>query len=157
MLDDNPTRFKTSFIACNYTYEIGGNVTGLNGTLTIQNNGGDDLEITADGQFVFSTLINEGDNYNVTVLSQPLNQTCSIINYNESAYSNVEDIGINCWSTDAFTIANADLIERTEHTSNVLNEMIYVIGGFDNTGTYSTKVEIYDPVANHFNTEGSTS
>ncbi|MCS6972224.1 MAG: hypothetical protein NZL89_04295, partial [Leptospiraceae bacterium] len=36
-------------------YTVGGTVTGLSGTLVLQNNGGDDLILTADGNFTFAT------------------------------------------------------------------------------------------------------
>src|SRR5437762_2302183 len=39
------------------TYAVGGSVTGLVGTLVVQNEGGDDLTLTADGTFAFATPI----------------------------------------------------------------------------------------------------
>ena len=62
------------------TYTVGGSVSGLNGTLVLQNNGGDDLSITADGPFAFATELADGSGYNVTVSSQPTGQTCFVSN-----------------------------------------------------------------------------
>lgn len=43
------------------TYTIGGTVLGLTSSgLALQNNGGDALNITADGAFSFATAINHG-------------------------------------------------------------------------------------------------
>lgn len=59
---------------------VGGTVTGLTGTLLLQNNGGDTLTITADGEFTFDTSLFPGNTYNVTVLApQPVGLTCSTV------------------------------------------------------------------------------
>ncbi len=61
------------------TYSIGGNVTGLSGTgLVLQNNGGNNLAVNANGAFIFSTPLAAATAYNVTVQSQPTNQTCTV-------------------------------------------------------------------------------
>ena len=53
-------------------YSIGGTVSGLAGSgLVLQNNGGDDLAISADGSFTFATPLVDGSSYEVTVLTQP--------------------------------------------------------------------------------------
>ena len=36
-------------------FTIGGTITGLSGTVVLQDNGGDNLTLTADGTFTFST------------------------------------------------------------------------------------------------------
>ena len=49
-----------------------GTVTGLMGSgLVLQNNGGDDLLVTAAGVFAFSTGLATGVSYVVTVSTQP--------------------------------------------------------------------------------------
>ena len=46
--------------------------SGLTGSgLVLQNNGGDDLAISANGSFIFTTPITNGASYAVTVKSQP--------------------------------------------------------------------------------------
>ena len=37
------------------TYTVGGTVSGLSGTVVLQDNGGDDLSVTANGSFTFAT------------------------------------------------------------------------------------------------------
>jgi hypothetical protein len=64
----------------NPTYTIGGSVSGLSGTLVLQNNGGDNLTRTADGDFTFNTAVEDGKAYSVTVSSQPTGQTCTVTN-----------------------------------------------------------------------------
>lgn len=54
------------------SYVIGGAVSGLASTgLILQDNGGDNLPISANGGFQFDTLIPTGGSYNVTILTQP--------------------------------------------------------------------------------------
>lgn len=62
------------------SFSIGGSVSGLDGTLTLQNNGADDLVLDADGSFSFALPVAEGDDYDVTVSVQPETQTCSVSN-----------------------------------------------------------------------------
>jgi hypothetical protein len=51
---------------------VGGTLVGLDGgTLTLQNNGGDDLVLDADGPFVFPTGLADGATYQVTPTAQP--------------------------------------------------------------------------------------
>ena len=61
-------------------YSVGGSVTGLNGTLTLQNNGADDLVITVDGSFTFATKVADGGAYAVTVKQGPTTQNCAVTN-----------------------------------------------------------------------------
>jgi 6-phosphogluconolactonase len=66
-----------------YSYTVGGSISGLVGSgLVLQNNAGDDLIVTTNGVFKFSTPIPGGGVYNVTVKTQPnvLPQTCTISN-----------------------------------------------------------------------------
>jgi sugar lactone lactonase YvrE len=60
------------------SYTIGGTISGLAGPVVLQDMGGDNLTIPADGKFTFAIPINNGNLYNVTVLTQPSGQTCSI-------------------------------------------------------------------------------
>ena len=85
-------------IACtNKNYTVGGTVTGLSGTALLQNNGGDDLAITANGPFMFETTSSHGTAFRVTVSSQPLNQTCTVT-YGSGIVidANVTSIQISC-------------------------------------------------------------
>jgi len=58
--------------------QIGGSISGLAGTLVLQNNGGETLTIGTDGAFAFPTPVQSGDAYAVTVKNQPVGQTCSV-------------------------------------------------------------------------------
>jgi YVTN family beta-propeller protein len=78
------------------TYGIGGTVSGLSGTLVLQNNATDDLTITEDGEFTFSTEIQANAAYEVTVLTQPDGQTCSVAQGIGNATADVTDVEVTC-------------------------------------------------------------
>ena len=85
---------------------IGGTVTGLTGTgLVLQNNGTDNLPITANGTFTFATTIDDGQTYTATVSTQPTTpgQVCTIANASGTVSANVINIDITC-ATNTFTI-----------------------------------------------------
>lgn len=82
------------------TYTISGNLTGLNGNQVIlQNNAGDDLTLTADGDFTFNRVIIEGADYAVSVLTDPINpfQTCSVSNGSgTNIMADVTNVQVTC-------------------------------------------------------------
>ena len=59
---------------------IGGTVTGLSGntSLVLQDNGGDNLTVSKNGGFTFASQIEAGSVYDVTILTQPLGETCFV-------------------------------------------------------------------------------
>src|SRR6202007_2650067 len=57
-----------AIVTCVAIYSVGGTVSGLSGgVLVLQNNGGDDLAVVADGPFEFATLLAADTSYVVTV------------------------------------------------------------------------------------------
>ena len=79
------------------TYTVGGDVTGLTGTVLLRNNGGDDLSVSADGSFTFATALTDGATYEVTVGTQPTGQTCSVTNGTGTiAGADVTDVAVSC-------------------------------------------------------------
>ncbi|MHB8874748.1 MAG: beta strand repeat-containing protein [Myxococcaceae bacterium] len=82
------------------SHTVGGAVTGLVGTLVLQNNAGNDLTLTADGTFTFTQPITSGAAYAVTVLTQPAGQTCTITNgAGTMGGADVSDVAVACTST----------------------------------------------------------
>lgn len=78
-------------------YSIGGTISGLGGTLVLQNSGGNDLSRSANGAFTFTTSLAAGSSYAVTVLTQPSGQTCSVANGSGTVGSaNVSNIAVTC-------------------------------------------------------------
>jgi hypothetical protein len=91
------------------TFTVGGTVNGLTSTgLVLQNNGGDDLAITANGTFVFPTRIASGTTFNVTIRTQPTGAPCTVARgAGTVTTSNITEVQITCgtWSTSLFPIA----------------------------------------------------
>ena len=80
-------------------YTVGGTASGLasGGTVVLQDNGGNDLSVTASGSFTFSTALAAGAAYNVTVKTSPLGQTCTVANGTGTVGSaNVTNVGVTC-------------------------------------------------------------
>ena len=78
------------------THTVGGTVTGLTGSLVLQNNAGDDLKLSADGKFTFATALAEGSAYEVSVRTQPLWQFCTVTQGSGKASADVGDVAVAC-------------------------------------------------------------
>jgi uncharacterized repeat protein (TIGR03803 family) len=88
-------------VTCVSVYTVGGTVSGLASgqSLTLQDNGGDDLVVTANGSFTFSNPLTTGASYAVTVLTQPSGQTCTVANGSGTvADSNITNVAVTCWT-----------------------------------------------------------
>jgi hypothetical protein len=85
-------------------FTIGGTISGLSGTVVLQNNGGDNLSQSTNGGFTFAGTVSSGSAYNVTVLTQPAGQTCTVSNASGTATASVSNVSVVC-STTAFTLS----------------------------------------------------
>ena len=87
-------------VNCNAnSFTVGGSVSGLAGTLVIENNASDALTLSQNGSFAFATPIASGGSYAVTVKTQPgaPSQTCTIANASGTmGSSNVSSLAITC-------------------------------------------------------------
>lgn len=79
-------------------YRVGGVLGGLGaGTaLVLQNNGGDDLRLTASGSFGFATALAAGAAYAVTVKTQPPGQRCTVERGSGTVRAEVGDVAVLC-------------------------------------------------------------
>ena len=78
------------------TYSVGGNVSGLTGSVTLQNNGGDDIIKTTNDGFTFPAQA-DSSVYAVTVSSQPTGQTCSVTGGSGTiATADVTNVAVTC-------------------------------------------------------------
>jgi len=59
---------------------VGGTISGVSGTIIIQNLLTDDIEVTEDGSFQFETPISSGNGFQVTILSKPDDLNCTVLN-----------------------------------------------------------------------------
>lgn len=86
------------------TYAIGGSVSGLQGAgLVLQDNGGDDIAIAADGSFSFATPLAAGASYQVSIKTAPGSpaQTCTVGNGSGTVgHAPVSNVSVVCAAAD---------------------------------------------------------
>jgi len=85
----------------NGPFTIGGTASGLSGgaSVELQNNGGDNIQVSANGSFTFATPIPAGASYGVTVFTSPSGQTCQVQNGSGTATANVSTVSVTCASS----------------------------------------------------------
>jgi len=141
----NVTNVQVACATVSTTYTIGGTVSGLSGSgLVLQDNGGDNLPVSANGSFTFATPIASGANYNVTVLTQPSNpvQTCGVTNGSGAATANVTSILVAC-STTTTTYTIGGTLSGLNGTDVVLQDN----GGNNLTVTANGSFTFSTPIA----------
>jgi hypothetical protein len=124
---------------------VGGTLTGLpSGTSVIlQNNGKDNLTLTQNGRFTFNNTLDDGDDYNVTVLTQPSGATCTPSNNTGTINSkgdDVENVLITCAVTGNLTgtisgIPTSAFVTVLSGVSGVPALPVMANGSFTFTGT----------------------
>ena len=144
------------------TYTIGGTVSGLTGTgLVLQDNGGNNLSVSANGSFAFTTAITSGGSYSVTVLTQPssLAQTCGVTAGGSGtvASANVTGVVVTCIGSAGFVLTGIMASARDQHTATLLNGgNVLVAGGANNDiRGPEASAELYDPATGTFTATGS--
>jgi len=90
------------------TYTIGGTLTnlGMGLQVTLDDNGGNPLTLTANGAFTFTQPVVTGSTYLVAVGTQPVGETCSPTNATGTAAANVTNVGVTC-SVNSYTIGGS--------------------------------------------------
>jgi 6-phosphogluconolactonase (cycloisomerase 2 family) len=140
----------TVAVTCVSGYAVGGSVSGLTGSgLVLQNNGGDNLKVAADGAFSFASLVAGGAAYKVTVLSQPTApaQNCALANANGViANSNVANVTLVCRAIGRFAyVANGLSNNVSVYAINPASGALAAIPGSPfAAGTYPYSVAV-DP------------
>jgi 6-phosphogluconolactonase (cycloisomerase 2 family) len=111
-------------------YTVGGTLTGLNGTgLMLQDNGGANLTVAANGSFTFVTQVASNQPYAVTVGTQPSGpaQLCRVTNGRGTVTTaNITTVTINCLNTGRF---------------------LFVTNPFDNSGNGSVAAFAINPTS----------
>lgn len=81
-------------------YAVGGTVSGLSGTLVLENTLGDVWSVTSNGAFAFPNTVAHGSSFGVSVRTQPAGQTCAVSQGSSLAVtSTVSSIAIECETT----------------------------------------------------------
>lgn len=84
-------------------FAVGGTLSGLadGASIVLQNNGGDNLPLSANGPFTFQTALASGSDYTVTVLTQPSEQTCTVTNGSGTVENtSITNISVACTFND---------------------------------------------------------
>jgi hypothetical protein len=129
-------------------FALGGTVTGLDGTLVLQN-GGDAVTVTADGSFTFGNNVKRGDAYSVTVRTQPTGQTCNVANGSGTMDAPVTNVAVSCTSLPTFSIGgtvtglSGTLVLRngTELLAVASNGAFAFVNRFPTGQTYNVTVD----------------
>ncbi len=120
------------------THTIGGTVSGLTGTgLTLQNNGGDDLLITADGSFTFNTALADLSDYAVTVSTQPNTptQSCTVSNGSGQINgANISGVAVDCETPEPQLTLSSTTIDFGAVNVNTTESIIITATNTGNTG-----------------------
>lgn len=93
------------------TFTIGGTVNGLTaGKVVLQNNGGDTLDVTANGggpvAFTFTTRVQNGSAYAVTRFTNPVGLTCLVSGGTGTVMNaNVTNVIVSCGAPGSTTFA----------------------------------------------------
>ena len=101
-------------VSCNQTQTstVGGTVSGLSGTVVLEDNGGDDLSVSANGPFTFATGLAQNVAYAVSVKTNPSGQLCTVSNASGTmGTANVTNVAVSCAgvATDDFNRADGSL------------------------------------------------
>ncbi|WP_058478734.1 hypothetical protein [Legionella steigerwaltii] len=86
-------------------YSISGSISGLTANGLVLHNGSDNLPVSANANaFQFPSLVPYGGSYNVTVVSQPANLTCTVTNGSGSNITaDVTNVSVSC-TVNTYTV-----------------------------------------------------
>ena len=96
-------------VTCSDTlYNVDVTVTGLGsgGVFVLQDNGNDNLGVTANGTFAFQTQIANGGGYHVTLAGQPTGQLCEIVDGAGAISAGDASVTVTCGPAPCFSFAN---------------------------------------------------
>jgi len=130
-------------------YTVGGTVTGLRVSgLVLQDNGGDNLTFSSNGTFTFTSGIDQGGAYSVTVLTQPSGQTCSVHNGSGTiGTADISNVIVTCTGPGRFAyVANETSNTISAYSIDASTGALTPIAGspFAATGTTPVAVAV-DP------------
>jgi hypothetical protein len=91
------------------SYSVGGTISGLEqgNSTVLQNNSGDNLTVSENGEFTFSTGLVDSSSYDVSVLSQPSgpNQECTVSSGSGTITgADITDVSISCVATYTYAV-----------------------------------------------------
>ena len=107
------------------TFSVGGTVSGLSGTVVLQDNGGDTLSVSANGPFTFATSLAAGAPYSVTVASSPAGQACTAANASGTVGSaNVTSVTVSCKAIGPLSVSYVSTDANGVATYNMTSPIV---------------------------------
>ena len=118
-------------------YTISGLVTGLNGTLVLQVNGGNDLTVTGNGTttaaVAMATALTSGASYAVTVKTQPTNppQLCTVTGGSGTVFSNsstggtITGLAVTCVNLSMNFLSSTPPTGATEVSCGIAPKLVF--------------------------------
>jgi hypothetical protein len=104
-------------------FSVGGSVSGLTGSLQLENNGGESITVSGNN-FTFPTTQANGSAYAVSIQSQPTGQQCTISNSSGSVgSSNVTNVSISCTALPTSFAISGTVSGLSQGASLVLNNI----------------------------------
>lgn len=111
-------------------FTVGGYVGGLaaGAQVTLLDNGGDTLTVTANGAFTFATAIPANGSYSVTVGTQPAGQTCSVTGGSGNGATtnnyNVTSVRVSCTAQSKYAyVASSSGVSQYTISGGALTPM----------------------------------
>jgi 6-phosphogluconolactonase (cycloisomerase 2 family) len=120
-------------------YTVGGTVAGLTGSgLVLDDNGSDDVAVSAAGAFTFTIPLVPGDSYSITVRNQPTSpsQTCTVSNGSGIVTGANISLSVSCVNKTSNTDVIGGIVEGLSGSGLVLqnnfgdNLAVSADGGF---------------------------
>src|SRR6266446_9489381 len=93
----------TSAAQTNFTISVA--VTGLTGTLVVQDNNGDSLTFSTNNTQTFATSYASGSSYTVSVKTQPTGQSCSLSSNAKGNITSNITVTATCKNTYKISVA----------------------------------------------------
>ncbi len=120
-------------------HAIGGTISGLSGTVVLQNNGINDLSISANGLFTFTRPIIKGASYNITVSEQPGGQTCIVTNGTGIiGRSKVGNVSVSC----SVALVSITVTPSNSHLPSNINEQFTATGHYADSSTADITISV---------------
>jgi hypothetical protein len=121
------------------TYSVGGSVTGLVGSVVLLNNLSDELTVTAGGKFTFTQKVDSGSSYSVSVLTQPIGQTCLVNSGSDTITTDISNVVVVC-SFNSYSVSGsaADLVGSLVLQNNLGDNLTVTT---DETFTFSQTID----------------
>jgi len=137
------------------TAPVGGKVAGLNGSITLSNNGGDLLILNTDTAYRFAREVTRGVGYQVAVDSKPSDQLCTVSNAIGVVSGEVRNVDISCITPPQYSVGGTvtGLVGSLKLRNNGGDEITLTADGaytFPSTimSTTAYQVTLYDEAAN---------